>query len=54
MRLHFFDNSNRVTDITLGDFCGIWNIISEVDDNRGTSLVLTHSEKGEKLFRVVY
>ena len=42
---------SRVADITLGDFWGIWNIIPDMDDNKGTSLVLTHSDKGEKLLK---
>lgn len=40
----------RSTDITLGDFWGIWDTHPEMDDNKGTSLVLIHSEKGEKVF----
>lgn len=48
-----FKGYYRITDITLGDFWGIWDIIPEMDDNKGTSLVLTHSEKGEKLFRAI-
>lgn len=47
-----FKGYSRVSDITLGDFWGIWDINSEMDDNRGTSLVLIHSVKGEELFRV--
>lgn len=46
-----FKGYSRVSDITLGDFWGIWDINSEMDDNRGTSLVLIHSVKGEELFR---
>ena len=40
---------DRKSDITLGDFWGIWDIDPGMDDNKGTSLLLTHSEKGEKL-----
>ena len=36
----------RVSDLTLGDFWGIWDIASELDDNRGTSMVLVQTEKG--------
>jgi coenzyme F420-reducing hydrogenase beta subunit len=36
----------RVSDLTLGDFWGIWNSHPELDDDRGVSLVLVHSEKG--------
>ena len=34
----------------LGDFWGIWDIEPEMDDDKGTSLVLLHSEKGKKEF----
>ena len=36
----------RVSDLTLGDFWGIWDIAPELDDNKGTSLVLVQTEKG--------
>ena len=37
---------SRVSDLTLGDFWGIWNSHPELDDDRGVSLVLVHTEKG--------
>lgn len=45
-----FKGINRMTDITLGDYWGIWNHLPEMDDNKGTSLVLIHSEQGMNLF----
>ncbi len=36
----------RVSDMTLGDFWGIWDIAPELDDDRGTSVVLIQTEKG--------
>lgn len=36
----------RVSDLTLGDFWGIWDIAPELDDDRGTSVVLVQTEKG--------
>ena len=36
----------RVSDLTLGDFWGIWDIRPELDDDRGVSLVLAQTEKG--------
>ena len=36
----------RVSDLTLGDFWGIWDIAPEMDDDRGTSVVLVQTEKG--------
>lgn len=38
------------SDITLGDFWGIEHIDPAVDDDKGTSLVLVNTEKGETLF----
>ncbi len=46
-----FKKKNRVSDITLADFWGIENILPEMDDNKGTSLVIVHSEKGQQLFK---
>ena len=42
-----FKGYDRISDITLGDFWGIWDICPEMDDNFGTSLLLVHSEKGQ-------
>ena len=48
-----FKGYSRVSDITLGDFWGIWDVCPEMDDNKGTSLVLLHSQKGKQLFQSV-
>lgn len=40
---------NRVSDITLGDFWGIWNIEPDMDDNKGTSLMIIHSCNARKM-----
>ncbi|MGN8946544.1 Coenzyme F420 hydrogenase/dehydrogenase, beta subunit C-terminal domain [Bariatricus sp. HCP28S3_E4] len=48
-----FKGYSRVSDITLGDFWGIWDVCPEMDDNKGTSLVLLHSQKGKQLFQAV-
>lgn len=48
-----FKGYNRVSDITLGDFWGIQNIDPEMDDNKGTSLVLTHDAVGEDLLKKI-
>ena len=48
-----FKGYHRVSDITLGDFWGIWNINPKMDDNKGTSLILTHTAKGEKMMNAV-
>ena len=39
----------RCTDFTLGDYWGIWNQHPELDDNKGTSVVFVHSQKGQKI-----
>lgn len=48
-----FKGYNRVSDITLGDFWGIWDIDPEMDDNKGTSVVLLQSEKGKMLWEEI-
>ena len=48
-----FKGYSRCSDITLGDFWGIWNIYSEMDDNKGTSAVLIQSEKGHKFWNQI-
>lgn len=40
---------NRVSDITVADFWGIQNELPEMDDDKGTSFVLVHSEKGKSV-----
>lgn len=41
-----FKKINRVSDITLADFWGIEKIFKDMDDNKGTSLVIIHSKNG--------
>lgn len=45
-----FKRIERCTDITMGDFWGVWDIQPDMDDNHGTSLVLIHSAKGKEIF----
>lgn len=45
-----FKGIHRVSDFTLGDYWGVWDQLPEMDDNKGTSLVFIHSEKGKQLF----
>ena len=45
-----FKGFPQKADITLADFWGIENIDSSMDQNRGTSLVMINSSKGQKLF----
>lgn len=44
-----FRGLERVSDITLADFWGVKNILSEAYNERGTSLIMVHSEKGREL-----
>ncbi len=44
-----FKGYSRCSDLTLGDFWGIWDIAPEMDDNKGTSVVLVQSARGEQL-----
>lgn len=41
----------RCTDLTLGDYWGIWNQHPEFNDEKGTSIVFTHSEKGKNALK---
>jgi len=44
-----FKKYNRNSDITLADFWGIKNVIPDIDDNKGISLVIVNSKKGQEM-----
>lgn len=44
-----FKKRNRISDITLGDLWGSKEIVPELDDHFGLSLVVINTEKAEKL-----
>lgn len=46
----FFKGVDRCSDFTLGDYWGVRHYNPEMDDNRGTSLVLIHTPKAQELF----
>lgn len=48
-----FKKYNRISDITLADFWGINNVMPEMNDNKGTSLIIVNSKKGQELFENV-
>ena len=48
-----FANNKRVGDISIGDFWGIDKYRKELNDKKGTSIVITSSEKGNKLIMSV-
>ena len=45
-----FRGIKRQADVTLADFWGVHNVAPNMDDDKGTSLILIHSIKGKKLF----
>jgi len=45
-----YKNLNRDSDITLADFWGIQNLLPEMDDDKGTSLVIVNSIGGKLMF----
>lgn len=40
-----FKKYNRLSDITLADFWGVQNLLPEIDDDKGVSLVIINSDK---------
>lgn len=45
-----FKKIHRVSDITVADFWGIESICPEMNDDKGTSLVVIHSARGSTIF----
>lgn len=43
----------RSADITIGDFWGIENVLPDLNDSKGTSLVLVRTQKGEEKFEAI-
>ena len=48
-----FKKENRMSDITLADFWGIEQVKSSMNDNKGTSLVILNSKKGNEMFDAI-
>lgn len=48
-----FKSLERESDITLADFWGVNNILPDMYDDRGTSLVLINSEKGMNILKKI-
>lgn len=44
---------SRRSDITLGDFWGIDNVMPELNDQKGTSVVIIQSSKGKEIFEKI-
>lgn len=43
----------KMSDLTIADFWGIDEVAPEMNDNKGTSLVLVRTEKGQRLFEEI-
>lgn len=43
----------KKSDTTIADFWGIENVAPEMNDGKGTSLVITRTDKGQELFEVI-
>lgn len=48
-----FANLKRPSDLTIGDFWGIENAMPDFEDEKGVSLVLVNTEKGERVFDAI-
>lgn len=48
-----FKGYNRLSDLTLGDAWGVENHLPEMDDGKGTSVILVHTDKGNQLLALV-
>ena len=48
-----FKANNRASDITLADFWGIENVLPEMDDDKGTSVIIANTVKGQQILSEV-
>lgn len=48
-----FKDFPRESDMTIGDSWGIEKYMPDMDDDKGTSVILVHSSNGEKLFKAI-
>lgn len=48
-----FKEIPRISDITIGDSWGIDELMPDMDDNKGTSVILVHSAKGEGMLQAI-
>ena len=44
-----FKGVDRHSDLTLGDCWGVWDFDPEFDDDKGVSLILSHSRRGQQM-----
>ena len=43
----------KMSDLTIADFWGVDDLVPEMYDNKGTSLVIVRTEKGDKVFNKI-
>lgn len=48
-----FKGDTRISDFTLGDYWGVWDQRPEYHDEKGTSLVLLHTEKAKQCWEQI-
>lgn len=48
-----FKKKYRISDITLADYWGIDHVHKDMNDNKGTSLIIVNSKKGKELFELI-
>ena len=48
-----FKTKTRISDLTLGDFWGIEDVIPMVDDDKGVSVIFIQSDKGKHYFDLI-
>lgn len=48
-----FKDFPRMSDMTIGDSWGVEKYMPEMDDDKGTSIILVHSSNGKKLFDTI-
>ena len=48
-----FKGVDRISDITVGDYWGVWNQQPNFDDDKGVSLLLVHTNKGIEIWDLI-
>ena len=48
-----FKDFPRISDMTIGDSWGIENYMPDMDDDKGTSIILVHSLNGERMLEAI-
>ena len=48
-----FKNMKRCSDVTLGDAWNVENIMPQMDDDFGTSIIVTHTDKGNDIIESI-